>query len=64
MLYRIRCQVLRLNLEIRLIMAITKRILLVGLMVAAMGALGWSADSTTFTILHTSYDMGYVDPSG
>jgi hypothetical protein len=45
-------------------MAIAQRILLAGVLIALLGALGRDADGATLTILNTSYDMGYVDPSG
>jgi hypothetical protein len=64
MSYRRRCPVLLLNHESQLIMAIAQRILLAGALIALLGALGRNADGATLSILHTSYDMGYVDPSG
>jgi hypothetical protein len=64
MSYRRLCPAPLLNHEIQLIMAISIRILIVGALIGLLGTLGWSADGITLTILHTSYDMGYVDPSG
>jgi len=45
-------------------MVIPQRMVVIAGLILLPRAWGWGAGTTSLTILHTSYDMGYVDPAG
>lgn len=45
-------------------LGIPQQILVIVGLIVSLTALGWAAGTTNLTILHTSYDMGYVEPCG